>query len=348
MSQDIQTTAGVASTLKDSLTSVSGIALAILFVGAFALPYLPGTGQFQVFLTAQILSFAIAAIAYNVLLGYTGLLSFGHAAFFGGSAYSIGLVMRYTSINEAFILIPIGIATAAILAAIIGYVSVRHTEVYYALLMLALGFLLYILMLKLYTYTGGTDGVRVSAPTVGGIDFVEAWGYAGFLSGVIYYIVLISFVVSAVLLWVFMNSPFGLTLRTIRDSPERARAIGIPVHRYRWYATIVSGVFTGVGGVMYAFLNGHVTPDTVLHWSRSGELAFMTVLGGTGSFFGPVVGAGAFIILRSQAQQITEYWHFGMGLVLFLVIVFEPEGISGMVKTLRSRVVSRWNERGEN
>lgn len=332
MSQDTDTK--VASTLREEALTPTGLATVILIVGAVALPYLPGTGQFQVFLAAQILAFAIAAVAFNVLLGYTGLLSFGHAAFFGGAAYAVGLVLRYTEIRELFVLLPLGILAAGLLAVIIGYISVRHTEVYYALLMLALSFLLYVAMLKLYTYTGGTDGVTVPSPTVGGVDYVATWGYAGFLQGILYYVILGSFLVSVLLMWVFMNSPFGLTLKTIRDSPDRARAIGIPVVRYRWYATIVSGVFTGVGGVMYAFLNGHVTPDTVLHWSRSGELAFMTVLGGVGSFFGPIAGAGAFILLRAEAQQLTEYWHFVMGFVLFLIIVFEPEGVAGIAKRI--------------
>lgn len=338
MSQDTETK--TTSVLREGFATPTGLATAVLVAVMFALPYLPGVGQFEVFLTAQILSFAIAAVAFNVLLGYTGLLSFGHAAFFGGSAYAIGLVMRYTDIGELFVLLPIGIAAAAALAVIIGYISVRHTEVYYALLMLALSFLLYIITLKLYTYTGGTDGVPISSPTVGGVDYIAAWGYSGFLQGILYYVVLVSFLVSIALLWVFMNSPFGLTLKTIRDSPERARAIGIPVVRYRWYATVVSGVFTGVGGAMYAFLNSHVTPDTVLHWSRSGELAFMAVLGGVGSFFGPIAGAGAYILIRSEAQQITEYWHFVMGLVLFLIIVLEPEGVAGIAK----RVYRKANE----
>jgi branched-chain amino acid transport system permease protein len=332
MSQDTDTT--FTTSLRQGVTTPTGLATAVIVVVAVAFPYLPSTGQFEVFLTAQILSFAIAAVAFNVLLGYTGLLSFGHAAFFGGAAYAVGLVLKYTAIRELFVLLPIGILAAALLAVIIGYISVRHTEVYYALLMLALSFLLYVAMLKLYTYTGGTDGVPIPSPTVAGVDYVAVWGYAGFLQGILYYVILGSFLVSILLMWVFMNSPFGLTLKTIRDSPERARAIGIPVVRYRWYATIVSGVFTGVGGAMYAFLNGHITPDTVLHWSRSGELAFMAVLGGVGSFFGPIAGAGAFILLRSEAQQLTEYWHFVMGLVLFLVIVFEPEGVAGIAKRI--------------
>lgn len=322
------------SIVREGVTAPSGLATAGLVALAVALPYLPGTGQFDVFITAQILSFAIAAVAFNVLLGYTGLLSFGHAAFFGGSAYTIGLVLRYTAINELFVLLAVGIVAAFVLAVVIGYISVRHTEVYYALLILALSFLLYVVTVKLYTYTGGTDGVPIPSPTIGGVDYVAMWGYNGYLQGILYYVILAAFLISIVLMWVFMNSPFGLTLKTIRDSPERARSIGIPVVRYRWYATIVSGVFTGVGGAMYAFLNGHVTPDTVLHWSRSGELAFMAVLGGVGSFFGPIAGAGAFILLRSEAQQLTEYWHFVMGLVLFLVVVFEPEGVAGIVKRI--------------
>lgn len=343
MSQDTNTK--VAGVIRDGVRSSRGLATAGLVVLALALPYLPSTGQFEVFLTAQILAFAIAAVAFNVLLGYTGLLSFGHAAFFGGAAYAIGLVMRYTDIGELFVLLPIGVLTAALLAVVIGYISVRHTEVYYALLMLALSFLLYVVMVKLYTFTGGTDGVTIASPTVAGVNYVAAWGYNGYLQGILYYVILFGFLGSIGLLWVFMNSPFGLTLKTIRDSPERARAIGIPVVRYRWYATIVSGVFTGVGGAMYAFLNGHITPDTVLHWSRSGELAFMAVLGGIGSFFGPIAGAGAFIMIRSEAQQITEYWHFVMGAILFLIIVFEPEGIAGIAKRLKAKATELVKER---
>ncbi|PSP76789.1 branched-chain amino acid ABC transporter permease [Halobacteriales archaeon QS_3_64_16] len=345
MSQDTRT--GLVSEIKGSVTSSWGIGAALLAIGAFALPYLPGTSQFEVFLVAQILTFAIAGLAYNVLLGYTGLLSFGHAAFFGGSAYAIGLFAQYAGVSELLVLLPVGVLAAGTVAAIVGYVSVRHTKVYYALLMLALAQLLYVLTVKLYTVTGGTDGVPITAPTIAGVDYLAMWGYGGYLQGVLYYVILLAFVVTAVLLWTFMHSPFGLTLKTIRDSPERARAIGIPVYQYRWYASIVSGAFTGLAGAMYAFLNGHVTPGTVLHWSRSGELAFMTVLGGTGSFLGPVAGAGAFILIRSQAQQLTEYWHFVMGLVLFLVIVFEPEGIAGIVSRIRRRV-RRWRkDRGD-
>lgn len=332
MSQDTDTSA--TAVIRENVTTPSGIAAAVLMLLALGLPYLPGTGEFSVFLTAQILAFGVAAIAFNVLLGYTGLLSFGHAAFFGGSAYAIGLVLNYTQINELLILFPIGVLTAFVLAVIIGYISVRHTEVYYALLMLALSFLLYVITVKLYTVTGGTDGVPIPSPSVAGVNYVEVWGYTGYLTGILYYVVLIAAIVSIGLMWVFMKSPFGLTLKTIRDSPERARAIGIPVVRYRWYATIVSGVFTGVGGALFAFLNGHVTPDTVLHWSRSGEFAFMAVLGGVGSFIGPLTGAAAFILIRSEAQQFTEYWHFMMGLVLFLVIVFEPQGVAGIAKRM--------------
>ncbi|WP_254544757.1 branched-chain amino acid ABC transporter permease [Halomarina pelagica] len=335
MSQDTDT--GIAGVVRDGFTTPFGLVTACLVALALVLPYLPVTGQFEVFLTAQILAFAIAAVAFNVLLGYTGLLSFGHAAFFGGSAYAIGLVLRYTEIRELFVLLPIGILAAAVLAVVIGYISVRHTEVYYALLMLALSFLLYVVTVKLYTYTGGTDGVPIASPTVAGIDYVAVWGYSGYLQGVLYYVVLLSFLASIALMWVFMNSPFGLTLKTIRDSPDRARAIGIPVVRYRWYATIVSGIFTGVGGAMYAFLNGHITPGSVLHWSQSGELAFMAVLGGIGSFFGPIAGAGAFILIRSEAQQFTEYWHFVMGLILFLIIVFEPGGVAGITGRIRRK-----------
>lgn len=343
MSQDTDT--GIGSVVRQGLVTPKGLALAALVVIALLLPYLPGSGQFEIFLTAQILSFAIAAVAFNVLLGYTGLLSFGHAAFFGGSAYAIGLALEYTEINELFVLLPIGILAALLLAVVIGFISVRHTEVYYALLMLALSFLLYVITVKLYTYTGGTDGVPIPSPEIAGVDYVMVWGYNAYLQGILYYVILASFLISIGLMWVFMHSPFGLTLKTIRESPERARAIGIPVVRYRWYATIVSGGFTGVGGAMYALLNGHITPGTVLHWARSGELAFMAVLGGVGSFFGPIAGAALYILIRSESQQITEYWHFVMGLVLFLIIVLEPQGAAGIGRRIHDRVTDYMRRR---
>ena len=318
-------------------STLGATALGVFLIVALVWPYLPTTGQFEVFLFAQILVFATAALAYNVLLGYTGLLSFGHAAFFGGAAYAVGLTIEYVGIQEFFVLLPIGLLAAIALAAVLGYISVRHTEVYYALLMLALAHMLYILALKFYTITGGTDGIGIATPTVAGVNYVQAWGYTGFLLGVLYYLILFGFLLTAVLLWVFMHSPFGLTLRTIRDSPKRASAIGVPVRRYRWYASIVSGTFTGLGGIMYAFLNSHITPNTVLHWALSGELAFMTVLGGPGAFFGPAIGAGVYILIRNYALQATTYWHFMLGAVLLGVVLLFPGGIGGTASWARQR-----------
>ena len=310
-----------------------GVVLALLF------PYFPVSG-FYVFLAAQIYVFMIAAVAYNVLLGYTGLLSFGHAAFFGGSAYAVAMSIHYLGIGEFFLLLPIGLAAALIIAFVIGYISVRHTEIYYALLMLALAHLLYVVNLNQYRVTGGSEGMAVPAPTIAGIDYASRLGYTVFLEGILYYLIVFLLLASAGLMWMMMHSPLGLTLKTIRDSPERAAALGIPVRRYRLHATIVSGVFTGMAGALYAFLNGHITPDGTLHWFRSGELVFMALLGGPASFFGPALGAAGYIGIRNLALTVVPgYWHFVMGGIILAVVMFMPTGIAGGLERVWERFV---------
>jgi len=254
-----------------------------------------------VFLLGQILAFAIAALAYNVLLGYTGLLSFGHAAFFGGSAYAAGLAMQYYGMTELFLLIPLGVLVAGTIAVVIGFISVRHTEVYYALLMLALAHLIYVLTVKLYDHRRhrrrrdhDADHRRRQLP--------HGVGYAGYLMGILLRHPALVRGDGRVAVDVH-----ALAVRPhAQDYPGRSGASAghrhpgsaLPVVREHHVRTLYRS-----RGVMYAFLNGHVTPGTVLHWSGSGELAFMTVLGGTGWFFGPITGAGAFILIRVRPSS---------------------------------------------
>lgn len=310
--------------------------IGLVIVGAI-LPYLQF--RFLTFLAAEIFIFAIVGLGYNVLLGYTGLLSFGHAAFFGGAGYTIGLLLEYTQIQSFVLLAGSALVIVFLLSAIMGFVSVRHTGVYYALLMLALAQILYLMVSKNYNLTGGTDGLRISAPTILGVNYAEQLGYNLYLQFILYFIIFVTFITVVVLLYQFMNSPFGLTLRTIRENPERAEAIGIPVKRYRWYASILSGVIVGIGGLLYAFLIGRVTPGSTLYWTLSGEIAFMTILGGPTTFFGPAVGAGVFIVLRTIILDVApEMWLLVLGTVLYFVVVFFPSGIYGGLRAVLSGI----------
>jgi len=310
--------------------------LALTMAGV-AIPYLQE--RFLTFLVAEMFIFGIVALGYNVLLGYTGLLSFGHAAFFGGAGYTVGLLLEYTDIQSFVILAGSALVVVFVLSIVMGYISVRHTGVYYALLMLALAQVIYLMISKNYSLTNGTDGLRISAPTLLGVNYVEQLGYNLYLQFILYFLILATFVTVVVLLYRIMSSPFGLTLETIRENPERAEAIGIPVKRYRWYASTLSGTTVGVAGVLYAFLIGRVTPGATLNWTLSGEIAFMTILGGPTTFIGPAIGAAVFIVLRTYIlSTVPDAWLFVLGSVLYVVVVFFPNGIYGAVRATVSSV----------
>lgn len=310
-----------------------GVAVLLLFV----LPYILSASN--VYLLTWMLIFGILATGYNIQYGYTGMLSFGHAAFFGGGAYTTALLLQYTEIRSFILLLGAGVLATGILAGIIGALSLRSTDIYYALLTLAFAQILYALSVRFYSITGGTDGLQVAVPTVFGVSFQEL-SRTTFVHGYFYFLVLLIFLASISLIWLMMNSPLGLTFKLIRDNSSRARAIGIPTLRYRWYSQILGGVFPGIAGVLYAILFGHVTPDA-LYWTMSGDILFMTLLGGTTSFFGPLLGASLFIALSEYAVgTISEYWQLTMGVILFVIVLTVKErgvlgGLNDAVRYLR-------------
>jgi len=329
------TGSGAASRIR-ALLNWRVLGFLALTTAGFVVPYLQQ--RFVTFLVAEMFIFAIVALGYNILLGYTGLLSFGHAAFFGSAGYTVGLLLEYTDVQSFLLLAGSALVVVFVLAVIMGYISVRHTGVYYALLMLALAQVIFLMVSKNYSIANGTDGLRVSAPTLLGVNYVEQLGYNLYHQFILYFIILATFVAVVALLYRILSSPFGLTLETVRENPERAAAIGIPVKRYRWYASTLSGVTVGVGGLLYAFLIGRVTPGATLNWTLSGEIAFMTILGGPTTFFGPAVGAAVFILLRTYIlSTVPDAWLFVLGTVLYVVVVFFPTGIYG---TLRATVSS--------
>ncbi len=317
---------------------VAIVALLVL-LGLLALPFvLP---PYQTVLLSYGLVFAIAALGFNLLLGYTGLLSFGHSAYFGVGAYAVAFIVKYLKIEAMEAFIVGGILGSAVVAALFGFLCVRYTRIFFGILTLALSQVLWSLAFKFFWVTGGTDGLRVPTPQLLGGAIRFAVGAAedklGFLSHRYYYYVLAIFTICVAVMWVIVHSPFGKALQAIRDNETRAEFVGVQVWHYRWVAFVISGVFTGLAGALWVPLNGLTTPD-ILHWTFSGKIVFFTVLGGFQTFFGPVIGAVIFNYLETYAVGHTVYWQMVLGIVLVVLVLALPAGIVGTANRLALRL----------
>jgi len=216
-----------------------------------------------------------------------------------------------------------------------GYVCVRYTRIFFGILTLALSQVLWSLAFKFFWVTGGTDGLRVPTPKLLGLaptdDKIE------FLAHRYYYYVLAIFAACVLIMWVVVHSPFGKALQAIRDNETRAEFIGIRIRRYRLIAFVISGIFTGLAGALWGPLNGLASPD-ILVWTFSGEIVFMTVLGGFTTFVGPIIGAVAFTYLKTYAVGFTVYWQLLLGTVLLVLVLALPTGITGTIQQAAARL----------
>ncbi len=290
-------------------------------------------GLYQTQLLTYGLTFAIAALGFNLLLGYTGLLSFGHSAYFGVGAYAVAFMVRYLGVTSMELYIIGGVVVTAIVSALFGAVCVRYTRIFFAILTLALSQVLWTLAYKFFWITGGTDGLRVpysKLSLLGGlVNFTGDDSYGKFVHSYYYY-VLVIFCACVVVMWLIVHSPFGKTLQAIRDNETRARFLGVQIRQYRWLAFLVSGIFTGLAGILWVPLNGLTTPD-ILYWPQSGKIVFFTVLGGFRNFTGPIIGAVIFNYLEVYAIASTKYWQLLLGGVLIALVLFLPGGIVGTI-----------------
>jgi len=307
------------------------IAAGPIVLALVILPYV--VEPYQTVLLSYGLIFAIAALGFNLLLGYTGLLSFGHSAYFGMGAYAVAFVVKYLGITSMELFLLAGILASALVTALFGFVCVRYTRIYFSILTLALSQVLWSLAFKFFWVTGGSDGLRVPTPTLLGMSIGAGQDKMTFLAHRYYYYVLVIFLVAVALMWVIVHSPFGKALQAIRDNEIRAEFVGVQVWHYRWVAFLISGVFTGLAGALWVPLNGLTTPD-ILHWSFSGEIVFFTVLGGFSTFAGPIVGAVVFNYLKTFAVGYTVYWQMFLGVVLVTLVMALPTGIMGMAARL--------------
>jgi branched-chain amino acid transport system permease protein len=307
------------------------VALAIL---PFLVP------PYQTVLLSYGLVFAIAALGFNLLLGYTGLLSFGHSAYFGAGAYAVAFVVKYLKSDSMELFLLAGVLGSTLVAALFGLLCVRYTRIFFGILTLALSQVLWSLAFKFFWVTGGSDGLRVPTPTLLG-GTVKIGATAGqdkldFLSHRYYYYVLVIFLLGTALMWVIVHSPFGKALQAVRDNETRAEFVGVQVWHYRWVAFVISGAYTGLAGALWVPLNGLTTPD-ILHWTFSGKIVFFTVLGGFQTFFGPIAGAVIFNYLETYAVGHTVYWQMVLGIVLVALVLVLPAGIVGTAVRLIPR-----------
>lgn len=317
--------------ILNARTACYAVALIVLLaLPQFITPY-------HVTLMETGLSLAIMALGVNLLLRYTGVLSFGHGAYFAAGAYAVGLLYMYLPDHFTFEnAILAALLVSAAISALFGLVCVRHTKVFFSILTLALSMLLFAVLEKAYHFTGGSDGIRIPIPLFFGHEF-EGMRRFQFLCGPYYYIVVGVFAAASLLMLAIVNSPFGKILQATRDNELRAEMIGVRVKRYRLYAFIISGTFSGLSGGVWSFVNGHITPE-ICSWVFSGEVVYMVLLGGFMIFEGPIVGALAFTYLRLYAAATTQYWMLIIGATLIFLVLALPGGITGGIQSLFNRL----------
>lgn len=288
------------------------------------MPFLaPAVGEpFYVDVFARMMIWAIAAVSLNLILGYGGMISFGHAVYLGIGAYAVGIA-AFHGVESAWIQWPVALALSAVIAFIFGAISLRTRGVYFIMITLALAQMIYFLSVSAEQY-GGDDGLLIYSRS----DFGLKWLDLGD-SLTLYYFIFAVLLVSLFIVHRLVNARFGMVIRGARSNENRMIAMGFPVYRYRLVAFVIAGVMCGMAGVLSANFEGFVSPDT-LWWPRSGELIFMVVLGGMGSLFGPVAGALVFWLLSELLAQVTEHWHLIFGPFLILVVLFARRGIDGL------------------
>jgi branched-chain amino acid transport system permease protein len=300
--------------------------LAILIVPLVAPPY-------QTLLMLPFMAYAVALLGLNLLFGYTGLLSFGHALFVGIGAYTGAFLTHRFGVRSLEIILVVAAVLGALVAAPVAALCVRYVKIYFGMLTLAFGMVFYTFVLKFYALTGGDEGMPFLRPLLLGRD-LGAMPKTDYLTGPYYYYGLAVLVVATAAMWRIVHSPFGLCLRVIRDNPLKAEALGISVPRYRWCAFVISAAYASVGGALLGAPIGNVDP-TLAYWTHSGNLVFMTLLGGFSHFYGPLLGAFAFIYLQDFVMSIVPYWRLVFGALLALVVIAAPTGLMGLFSRRR-------------
>ncbi|MES2749823.1 MAG: branched-chain amino acid ABC transporter permease [Pseudomonadota bacterium] len=323
----------LASPAPRTLPRVKGIWVLLGLIALMALMPLIAS-PYALLLMVPFVGYAIALLGFNLLFGTTGLLSFGHALFLGVGAYTASTLTSKFGVLSFELIVLVSAAISGLVALVIGVLCVRYTRIFFGMLTLAFGMLFHSFLFKFYSVTGGDQGMRVLRPLLLGMEWPG--GKTAFLTGPFYYYVLVLLALLGVAMWRITQSPFGLHLKAIRENASKAAYVGVQIFRMRLAAFVISAVYGGIGGTILAITTGLADPE-LAYWTHSGNLVFMAVLGGSGTFVGPAIGALAFVLLQDFVMALTQYWRFVMGSVLVLLVIFLPQGLSGGFEMLINR-----------
>jgi branched-chain amino acid transport system permease protein len=313
--------------MKRAEGTLKVLALAAMSAALAAAPYwMPFVGGYTA-LGTRVLVLGLAAMSVNFLLGFTGVLSFGHAAYFGLGAYGAGFCLKFLAPSTPLSLL-CGMLLGGIAGALLGALIVRRRGVYFAMVTIAFGQVFYYIAFRWSSVTGGDDGLRGFSrqPIDLGLFSVDILSNATYF----YYFVLLCFALITAVMAFILRSPFGRTMIAIRENERRARFLGIPVERHIWIAFTLSCFFMGFAGALYALTNNFADPRG-LHYSQSGDFVMMAVMGGMRTFWGPLLGAAVFVVLQDYLSSITINWMSFVGMLFVAVVLLFPRGLLGVL-----------------
>ncbi len=294
------------------------IGLIILFIFPLFLP------RFYVYLISIILLTGLLATSLNIVLGYGGIFQFHHAVFYGAGAYATALMIIKSGLTP-WLGFLVGPLVSVLLSLIMGIICIRLSKLYFGMFQISLGSLVWIIVYRWYSFTGGDDGIHgVPLP-----DIISSPTSA-------YYFTLVITLISIFIMYKIIKSPFGSALQGIRDNPVRSEMIGINVKRHQLLALIIAGFFAGIAGSLFVVVDNTVFPD-MLFWTLSLEILIMCLLGGWFSFLGPMLGAAIIILLRTFVSTFTSYWTLVLGILMMFVIFFLPNGVLGYIEEKLSK-----------
>jgi len=313
--------------MSAQLTPRNAFVAALLLFLALVPVYCSATGNFFLMsLFTRILILAMAAVSLNLIMGFGGMVSFGHAAYLGIGGYAVGILAK-EGINSGFVQWPVALLASGLFALGVGALSLRTRGVYFIMITLAFAQMIYYVAIGLDRY-GGDDGLTIYKRS----QFFDPINLSNKTQ--FYYLCFVLLLLALYIVWRLVNSRFGMVVQGARSNERRMRAIGFPTFRYKLVCFVISGVMCGLAGVLLANHTDFINPS-IMFWTRSGDLIVMAVLGGMGSVFGPVVGAVAFLLLEESLSRVTEYTSLILGPILLLVAIYGGGGIDGMLTRFR-------------
>lgn len=301
----------------------------VALVAALVVPR-AGVPTFYVSLLTQTWIFGIVAMSLDLLIGFTGLVSFMQAAFFGAGSYAVAIAATRYGITGFFPALGLGILTSVVVAAVFSLVALRAEGVGFIIITIALNQILWGLAYQWVSMSGGDNGITgFTRPSLGALQISDNAGF--------YHLCLIVFIVVLLLLIALVNSPFGLVLRGVRETPRRMRALGYNVWLYRYLALLISAAIAGVAGVLFAWYNQFVGP-TNLALDQSTQILIMVILGGIGTLYGQVLGSGIVIFLSNGLSSLTQRWVLVLGAIYFIIVMYAPDGLIGLGRRMIRRL----------